>query len=224
MIELRDVWKVYPKGRARVEALRGVSLVIGEGEKVALVGPSGAGKSTLLYLLGLMDLPSAGHFRLLGQDPRHLPDRARSQLRGRAVGFVFQSFNLIPQLRAWENVALPLRYAGVGRRERRRRALELLERVGLAARAYHYPGELSGGEEQRVAVARALANDPKLILADEPTGNLDSRAGARVLELLDEAHARGATLVTVTHSPEVAARARRVIRLADGRVVEDSVT
>lgn len=224
MIELRDVWKIYPKGRARVEALRGVSLVIGEGEKVALVGPSGAGKSTLLYLLGLMDLPSAGHLRLLGQDPRHLPDRARSRLRGRAVGFVFQSFNLIPQLRAWENVALPLRYAGVGLRERRRRALELLERVGLAARAYHYPDELSGGEEQRVAVARALANAPKLILADEPTGNLDSRAGARVLELLDEAHARGATLVTVTHSPEVAARARRVIRLADGRVVEDSVT
>ncbi|MDQ3396173.1 MAG: ABC transporter ATP-binding protein [Deinococcota bacterium] len=221
MIELEEVWKTYTKGQEQIHALRGVTLHIRTGEKVALVGPSGAGKSTLLYLIGLMDLPTRGKQRLLGENPLTLSDRARSRLRGRTIGFVFQSFNLIPQFRAWENVALPLRYAGVGAKERKERALAMLEEVGLLDRAEHYPNELSGGQEQRVAIARALVIEPKLVLADEPTGNLDTASGERVLELLDGLHARGMTLVTVTHSPEVAKRAQRVVKVVDGQVVED---
>jgi len=220
VIELEEVWKIYPKGQTGVEALRGVSLRIDKGEHLALVGPSGVGKSTLLYLIGLMDLPSQGKLRLFGHDPQALGDRERSRLRGRTIGFVFQSFNLLPQLRAWENVALPLKYAGLGFVERKRRALELLERVELADRAEHYPSELSGGQEQRVAIARALVVKPQLILADEPTGNLDRGSGRVVLALLEAANREGTTLIVVTHDPEVAARAGRRVRLRDGRIAE----
>jgi len=212
MVELVGVTKVYRKGRVEVPALRGVDLAIGEGEYVAVVGPSGAGKSTLLYLMGLMEAPSSGRVVLFGEDVSGLGDVARSRLRGRAIGFVFQAFNLIPNLKAWENVALPLYYAGVGRAERRERALAMLDRVGLADRAEHYPAELSGGEEQRVAIARALVIGPMLVLADEPTGNLDRRTGRSVLGLLEGVREAGATLVVVTHDPEIAARAAGCFR------------
>lgn len=219
MIELKGVNKHYLKGQTTVTALRELTLSIEAGEHVALVGPSGAGKSTLLYLLGLMDTPSSGELRLLGQNPAALSDRARSRLRGQLIGFVFQSFNLLPQLKAWQNVALPLKYQRMSAKARKQRALALLEQVGLLERAEHYPGELSGGQEQRVAIARALVTRPKLILADEPTGNLDSASGEQILALLQEAHAQGTTLVVVTHDPQVAARASRQLRLIDGRLV-----
>jgi len=222
MVELVGVTKVYRKGRVEVPALRGVDLAIGEGEYVAVVGPSGAGKSTLLYLMGLMEAPSSGRVVLFGEDVSGLGDVARSRLRGRAIGFVFQAFNLIPNLKAWENVALPLYYAGVGRAERRERALAMLDRVGLADRAEHYPAELSGGEEQRVAIARALVIGPMLVLADEPTGNLDRRTGRSVLGLLEGVREAGATLVVVTHDPEIAARAGRRVRVVDGRIADGS--
>ena len=221
VIELAGVTKVYRKGRVEVPALRGADLRIAEGEHVALVGPSGAGKSTLLYLMGLMEEPTSGRVALFGEDVSNLGDSARSRLRGRAIGFVFQAFNLIPQLKAWQNVALPLRYQRVSKRVQKERALAMLERVGLAERAEHYPAELSGGEEQRVAVARAMVIRPRLVLADEPTGNLDSRSGRAVLDLLEEARSDGATLVVVTHDPAVAARAERVVRVVDGRVQPD---
>ncbi|WP_456477015.1 ABC transporter ATP-binding protein [Oceanithermus sp.] len=218
MIELADVTKVYRKGRVEVPALRGANLHIADGEHVALVGPSGAGKSTLLYLMGLMEEPTSGRVALFGEDVSNLSDAARSRLRGRAIGFVFQAFNLIPQLKAWQNVALPLKYQRVPKREQKERALVMLERVGLAERAEHYPPELSGGEEQRVAVARAMVIRPRLVLADEPTGNLDTQSGRAVLDLLEEARSDGATLVVVTHDPAVAARAERLVRVVDGRV------
>ena len=221
MIELADVTKVYRKGRVEVPALRGADLRIAEGEHVALVGPSGAGKSTLLYLMGLMEELTSGRVALFGEDVSNLGDAARSRLRGRTIGFVFQAFNLIPQLKAWQNVALPLKYQRVSTREQKERALAMLERVGLAERAEHYPAELSGGEEQRVAVARAMVIRPRLVLADEPTGNLDSQSGRAVLDLLEEARSDGATLVVVTHDPAVAARAERVVRVVDGRVQPD---
>ncbi len=218
VIELAGVTKVYRKGRVEVPALRGADLRIAEGEHVALVGPSGAGKSTLLYLMGLMEEPTFGRVALFGEDVSNLGDADRSRLRGRTIGFVFQAFNLIPQLKAWQNVALPLRYQRVSKREQKERALAMLERVGLAERAEHYPAELSGGEEQRVAVARAMVIRPRLVLADEPTGNLDSQSGRAVLDLLEEARSDGATLVVVTHDPAVAARAERLVRVVDGRV------
>ncbi len=218
LIELQGVTKTYRKGRVEVPALRGVDLCIEEGEHVALVGPSGAGKSTLLYLIGLMEEPTSGSVRLFGEETARLTDAERSRLRGRTIGFVFQAFNLVPQLKAWQNVALPLHYQRRPRREQRERALAMLERVGLADRAEHYPSELSGGEEQRVAIARAMVIEPRLILADEPTGNLDRASGRVVLELLETAVEGGATLVIVTHDPEVAARAGRVVRVVDGRV------
>lgn len=220
LIRLNKVRKVYPQGRTMVEALRGVSLWVEPGEKLALMGPSGSGKSTLLAILGLLDVPDGGSYTVLGRDPQYMSDLERSRLRGEALGFVFQSFNLIPQLKAWENVALPLKYQGVGLQERRRRSWEMLEQVGLADRAEHYPSELSGGQEQRVAIARALVVRPKIILADEPTGNLDSASGKQILRLLDEAHSFGTTLVIVTHSLEVAARASRIVHLIDGQVRE----
>ncbi|GEM88577.1 ABC transporter ATP-binding protein [Oceanithermus desulfurans] len=222
MIELANVTKVYRKGRVEVPALRGVDLRIAEGEHVALMGPSGAGKSTLLYLMGLMEEPTTGRVTLFGEDVTNLSDTARSRLRGRTIGFVFQAFNLIPQLVAWQNVALPLRYQGVPRRQQKERALAMLERVGLADRSEHYPAELSGGEEQRVAIARALVIEPRLILADEPTGNLDTRTGRAVLGLLESAVADGPTLLIVTHDQEVAARAGRVVRVVDGQVLDGS--
>jgi len=218
MIELR---KSYEMGAGVVvEALRGVDLAIEEGEYVAIMGPSGSGKSTLLNLVGCLDRPTSGQYLLGGQDVSNLSDAELSEVRGRRIGFVFQSFNLIPQLSALENIEVPLFYQNMHRRERRRRATALAEQVGLGGRARHRPAELSGGEQQRVAIARSLANDPFIILADEPTGNLDSRTGASILTIFDELASRGRTVVVVTHDEAIGGQAHRIIRLADGRVVE----
>lgn len=217
ILELDNVSKVYRKGQKRVEALRGVSLRIGAGDTLAVVGPSGAGKSTLLSLMGLLDTPSSGAVRVAGQDAYALSERGRSGLRNETIGFVFQRFHLLPELQAWQNVALPLKYGGVGRRERKERALGMLACVGLAERADHLPSQLSGGQEQRVAIARALVTEPKLLLADEPTGNLDQATGSEILELLHELNRAGTALVLVTHSDAVAATARERYVLLDGR-------
>jgi len=219
MIELKDVSRVYRHGEASIRVLNSVHLHIEQGEWVALVGPSGAGKSTLLYLMGLMDLPSGGEIFFGGRPTAQLSDAERSKLRGSAIGFVFQSFHLLPQLRAWQNVALPLRYAGIARSEHRKRALPLLEQMGLLEQAEQYPSELSGGQEQRVAIARALVMSPRVLFADEPTGNLDSVTGQRILLELEAIHRMGTTVVMVTHSSEVAAQAERIVQVQDGRVI-----
>jgi len=201
-----------------VEALRGVNLVVEAGEFVALVGPSGSGKSTLLHLIGAMDTPTRGEVHLNGRTLAQTNDAGRTRLRCHEVGFVFQTFNLLPTLSALENVEIALRLAGVSRRERRARAIELLERVGLGERIGHLPRQLSGGERQRVAIARALANRPALLLADEPTGNLDSATGQVIVGLLRQFNTEGQTIVLVTHDPEIAAQAGRVLRIRDGRI------
>ena len=221
VIELIDVTKSYRMGSLEVQALRGVSLRIGEGEYVAVVGPSGSGKSTLMHILGCLDVPSAGEYRLAGEDVAGMTEEELAAIRNERVGFVFQQFNLLPSLPAWRNVELPLVYAEVPRSERRSRAVAALERVGLGDRIDHRPGELSGGQQQRVAVARALVTDPSLILADEPTGNLDSAATADILDVLDDLHNAGRTVLVITHDYDVAARAARVIRLADGLIQQD---
>ena len=221
MIELLAVSKTYARGGgAPVEALKAVSFTIGAGEMVALRGPSGSGKSSLLNILGCLDTPTAGSYRLAGEDVSRCTDRQLSRLRSRRIGFVFQSFNLLARTTAVENVELPMAYAG--RAVDRARALALLDRVGLAGRAHHYAAELSGGEQQRVAIARAVVNDPPLILADEPTGNLDAAAGAEVMRLLRELHAEGRTVLLVTHDDEVAAGAGRELRLRDGMLAGDT--
>jgi putative ABC transport system ATP-binding protein len=205
-----------------VTALRDVSLRIEAGEYLGVIGPSGCGKSTLLHVLGCVDVPTSGEIRFQDRDVGTLPDAERSRLRLREIGFVFQRFFLLPMLTAWENVELPQAEAGVGRSERRSRTEQLLAYVGLAARAGHRPSELSGGEMQRVAIARALANRPRLLLADEPTGELDQATGEQIVALLDRLHADGTAVVVVTHDPAVAARAHRLIRMRDGRIVEES--
>ncbi|GAA2140545.1 ABC transporter ATP-binding protein [Actinomadura napierensis] len=215
IVELAGVTKEY----ASVAALRGVDLVIGTGELVAIVGPSGSGKSTLLHMIGTLDRPTAGRVRVAGHDVAGLSDRELSALRARHIGFVFQQFHLAPGVSALDNVADGLLYSGRGLKERRKQAGEALERVGLADRAGHRPHELSGGEQQRVAVARAVAGGPDLLLADEPTGNLDTAAGAGVLALLDELNRSGTTVAVITHDLDVAARAPRRIRVRDGLVV-----
>ncbi len=219
LIQAQNLVKVYQMGRVEVPALRGVNLEIQRGEYVAIMGPSGSGKSTLMHILGCLDRPTRGSYRLEGHEIAHLDEDQRAEIRKRKVGFVFQQFNLLPRLTAVENVEVPLVYLGVPPRERRRRALALLERVGLAQRAQHRPTEISGGEAQRVAIARALANDPALILADEPTGNLDTRTGQEILSLFRELHQEGRTIVVVTHDPEVAQEAERIVYLRDGQVV-----
>src|SRR6478752_1152811 len=223
ILDLVDVGKTYRSGSLSVDALRGVTLSVAEGDYVAVMGPSGSGKSTLMHILGCLDVPSSGRYRLAGEDVSGMQERELADIRNRRIGFVFQQFNLLPAMPAWRNVELPLVYAGVPRAERRARAVEALGRVGLADRIDHRPGELSGGQQQRVSVARALVTDPSLILADEPTGNLDSAATADVLGLFDELHEQGRTIVLITHEHEVAHRARRTARVRDGQLVEHSM-
>ncbi len=221
VVDMIDVTKVYGSGEAEVRAVDGVSLKVDPGEYVAIMGASGSGKSTLMNIIGALDVATSGTYRIDGVDIGDLDDDALSLVRNRRIGFIFQAFNLIPRMSAVANVELPLMYRGVRRGERRRRALEALGKVGLADRSHHQPNELSGGQQQRVAVARALAMEPSLMLADEPTGNLDSKSTADVLDLLDEIHAEGKTIVIITHEDEVAARAQRVITLRDGRIESD---
>jgi putative ABC transport system ATP-binding protein len=216
VIALEDVRKTYRTGPLEVAALGGVSLEIADGEYVAVMGPSGSGKSTLMHILGCLDVPTSGTYRLAGTDVSRMDEVELAHVRNQRIGFVFQQFNLLPSQSALRNVELPLCYAGVSRHDRRDRAMAALERVGLADRVDHRPGELSGGQQQRVAVARALVTDPALILADEPTGNLDSHSAADVLRLFAELHEAGRTVVLITHEPTVAATAGRVLRIRDG--------
>ncbi len=220
-MEIENLARAYRMGEVDVWALRGVSFAIHPGENVAIMGPSGSGKSTLLHLLGLLDRPTSGSYRFAGVETSTLSDDNQARLRNRVIGFVFQSFNLVSGESALENVASPLVYAGVKRRERLDRARVALERVGLGDRLGHDPSQLSGGQRQRVAVARALVTNPPLLLADEPTGNLDSAASADILALLDGLHASGLTVVTITHDVDIAAKAERVLHIADGLVVGD---
>jgi putative ABC transport system ATP-binding protein len=220
LIEVSQVRKAYSLGRIQVEALRGVDLKITAGEFVAITGPSGSGKSTLMHIIGCLDSPTSGTYWLDGQEVSRLRGPALARTRNRKVGFVFQNFNLLPRLDIVENVALPLRYrGGISRRERRAKAEAVLARLGLGERLGHKPDELSGGERQRVAIARSLVNDPAILLADEPTGNLDSKTSAEIMRVLRELHAAGHTLVIVSHDAEVAAKAQRTIQILDGRVV-----
>jgi putative ABC transport system ATP-binding protein len=219
LIELREVWKTYRMGKVEVHALRGVSLALEEGEFLAVMGPSGSGKSTLMHLMGCLDLPTRGAILFEGADISGLKGTELAEIRGKKIGFVFQTFNLVHTLTALENVELPMVFQGATRSMRRARAAELLERLGLADRLNHRPNELSGGEQQRVAIARALANDPKLVLCDEPTGNLDSATGRSILETLRSLNEEGRTVVLVTHDPEAAAYAKWRVQLRDGQLV-----
>ncbi len=219
LIRLKDIRKTYVMGKVPVPALRGVDLEIADGEMVAIMGPSGSGKTTLLNILGLLDTPSVGSYKLQGDEVAKLSDRRRSQLRNKRFGFVFQVYNLLPRLTALENVMIPLVYGGVRKRERRPRGEAALEAVGLRDRMRHRPSELSGGEQQRVAIARALVNEPSVILADEPTGNLDSKSGDAIVELLHQLHReRQVTVVMVTHNEAIAAQTERAVELRDGQV------
>jgi putative ABC transport system ATP-binding protein len=223
VIEIRGVDKIYATGSFEVSALRGIDLRIEAGEYVAIVGPSGSGKSTLMHILGCLDVPSHGDYLLDGEDVAHMSEAQLAAVRNARIGFCFQQFNLLPSMQAWRNVELPLVYAGVTRHERRERALDALAKVGLSDRADHKPGELSGGQQQRVAVARALVTEPSLLLADEPTGNLDSTSTNDVLQLFGELSDAGRTIVLITHEHDVAERANRQVQVRDGLVVEDSL-
>ena len=221
VIDIADVWKTYRMGTQEVHALRGCSLGIERGEYVAVMGPSGSGKSTLMNVVGCLDVPTRGAYRLDGRDVGTLSDDELAEVRNRQIGFVFQTFNLLPRQDCLQNVELPLVYAGVGRAERKARATEALERVGLGDRLDHKPNELSGGQRQRVAVARALVNRPAILLADEPTGNLDSATSEEIMRLFELLYRQGNTLIVVTHEDDIAAHARRVVRLRDGVVETD---
>ena len=216
VLELRDIQQVYGSGDAAVHALRGITLTVDEGDYLAIMGPSGSGKSTLMNLLGCLDVASDGVYELAGHNVAELGERELARVRNEEIGFVFQSFNLVNRMTALGNVELPLVYGGVKRAERRRRALEALDLVGLTARADHEPQELSGGQQQRVAIARALVTNPTLLLADEPTGNLDSTSTEEILSILDDLNKRGRTIVIITHEHDVAARAHRIVNVRDG--------
>ena len=224
MIRIRELTRAYEMGTERILALRGVTLDIARNEYIAIMGPSGSGKSTMMNLLGCLDTPTAGEYWLNGEEVSRLSDDALARVRNREIGFVFQTFNLLPRATALHNVELPLVYAGVSGRERRERALHALDRVGLADRVQHRPNELSGGQRQRVAIARALVNQPSILLADEPTGNLDSVTSEEIMQVFAELHRGGQTVIMVTHEPDIAARAQRIVVLRDGRVESDRVS
>ena len=221
LIELEEIERVYQMGTHKVRALDKVSLLVGRNEYVAIMGPSGSGKSTLMNIIGCLDTPSAGRYYLNGKDVSRMSDNQLADVRNREIGFVFQTFNLLARVDCLHNVELPLIYSGMPRRERRQRALRALENVGLGDRVDHKPNELSGGQRQRVAVARALVNDPSIILADEPTGNLDTRTGEEIMRLFELLYRRGNTILLVTHEEEIARHARRIIRLRDGLIESD---
>ena len=220
MLHMEKLQKVYRTEMVETYALRDFNLTVKEGEFVAVTGPSGSGKTTFLTIAGLLEAFSAGTYQLDGIDVSRMGDRERSRIRNQKIGFIFQAFNLIPDLNVLDNIEVPLRYRGLPSAERKKRAADALARVGLSARGKHYPAELSGGQQQRVAIARALAGEPRLLLADEPTGNLDSAMARSVMELLEELHRDGATIVMVTHDPQLAARAQRNVHVIDGQVVD----
>jgi len=222
LITLKDVYKIYGEGlESEVRALNGVSLEIDYGEFVAIAGQSGSGKSTMMNVLGCLDIPTYGDYFLAGQDVAELDDKQLSRIRNKQIGFIFQGYNLIPSLTAVENVELPLIYQGVSAFDRRDMAMEALERVGLASRSKHHPSEMSGGQQQRVAIARAIAAHPPIIMADEPTGALDSKTGLEVLGFLQQLNREGSTILLITHDNGIAATARRIVRLSDGKIIED---
>ena len=221
LIDIRNITKVYEMGEEKVHALSGVTLGVERGEYVGIMGPSGSGKSTLMNLIGCLDTPTAGSYVLNGREVARMTDDELAAIRNQEIGFVFQTFNLLPRTTALHQVELPLVYSGLPRKDRRERAIKALEAVNLTDRMTHHPSELSGGQRQRVAVARALINDPSILLADEPTGNLDSATGAEIMALFDELNAKGNTIVLVTHEEDIAAHARRIVRLLDGRIRDD---
>ncbi len=221
LIEFRDIYKIYPMGDTEVHALDGVSLTIDQGEFVAIVGQSGSGKSTAMNIIGCLDVPTAGSYHLGGVDVSTMDDDQQAEIRNKMLGFIFQQYNLIPKLNVLENVELPLLYAGVGASERHQRARKALERVGMGDKAKNLPTQLSGGQQQRASIARALAGNPSVILADEPTGALDSRTGREVLAFLQELNREGNTVVLITHDNSIAVKAKRIVRLQDGRVIYD---
>lgn len=220
-IRLRDIKKIYKMGGQELAALNGINLDIKRGEFAALMGPSGSGKSTLMNILGCLDRPTVGSYELEGKEVAHLSDDELAVMRNKHIGFVFQNFNLLSRISSLENVAMPLVYAGVGASERRKRALQVLEAVGLGDRAEHLPNELSGGQRQRVAIARALVNNPEIIMADEPTGNLDTKSTKEIMEIFQEMHGRGKTIILVTHEPEIAVCANRQLLVRDGVITRD---